>query len=91
MARARYLLVIAALAALVGCGDDDEQPSTDQIAKELARDVQEQTGTKGVVVSCSGDVSEGDLCDVTAAGGLKAKVRIVRLDGDDVEGEVVQP
>jgi hypothetical protein len=91
MARARYLLVTAALAALAGCGNDDEEPAIDQVARELAHDVQEQTGTKDVVVTCSGHVSEGDLCDVTAAGGLKAKVRIVRLEDGDVQGEVVQP
>jgi hypothetical protein len=91
MRRARYLLVTAALAVPAGCGGDDENPDRDQIAQELARDVQAQTGTKDVLVTCSGDVSEGDLCDVKAPGGLRAKVRIVRLEDGNVEGEVVQP
>ena len=90
MRRARYWLVTAAFTALAGCGDD-EKPDLDQVTKGLARDVQEQTGTQDVRVLCPGDVSEGDLCDVTAKGGLKAKVRIVRLDGDEADGEVVQP
>jgi hypothetical protein len=90
MGRARYLLVTAALAALLGCGDDQKQ-DIDQVQKGLASDVQEQTGTQGVRVLCPDDVSEGDLCDVTAEGGVKAQVRVVRLEGDDVEGEVVQP
>ena len=87
MRRARYLLVAAALA---GCGDADK-PDTDAVTKALARDVEQQTGTRNVSVLCSDGTSEGDLCDVSAEGGLKAKVRIVSIEGDDVEGEVVQP
>jgi hypothetical protein len=90
MRRTRYLLATAALAALVGCGDD-QATDVDEVQKALARDVQEQTGTRSVQVVCPDDVSEGDLCDVTAEGGVKAQVRVVRLEGDDVEGEVVQP
>jgi hypothetical protein len=87
MRGARYLLVTAALA---GCGHAD-QPDTDAVTNALARDVAQQTGTPNVNVVCRDGVSEGDLCDVSAEGGLKAKVRIASIDGDDVEGEVVQP
>ena len=90
MGRARYLVVIAAAIALIGCGEETK-PDTDEIVQALARDVQQQTGTKDVLVVCGEDVGEGDLCDVTAAGGVKAKVKITRLEDGDVQGEVVQP
>ena len=89
MRRARYLLVTAALAALAGCGDD-EKPDIDQVQRDLAHEVQEQTGTQDVRVACPDDVSEGDLCDVTAAGGLKARIKVTRID-DGAKGEIVQP
>jgi hypothetical protein len=82
-------LVVTA-AALVGCGDDSE-PDREEIQRELKRDVQEKTGTRDVVVSCPDDLAAGDLCDVTAPGGLKAKLRITSLDEEDVAGELVQP
>jgi len=91
MAWARYLVVTGVAAALAGCGGDTDEPDVDEIMRELGREVQEQTGTEDVEVICSEDVSEGDLCDVTAPGGLKARVRVVRLDGDEIEGEIVQP
>jgi hypothetical protein len=90
MGRARYLVVTAAAVGLIGCGDD-ANPDSAEITKELERDVQEQTGTRDVRVICGEDVGEGDLCDVTAAGGLKAQVKITRLEDGDVQGEVVQP
>ena len=89
MGRARYLVVIAAL-ALAGCGEDGAT-DVDDVTQQLVRDVERQTGTQDVLVECDDDVSEGDLCDVTAAGGLKAQVKITKLDDGDVEGEVVQP
>jgi hypothetical protein len=88
MGMARYLVVIAI--ALAGCGDD-EATDVGDVTRQLAREVERQTGTQDVQVVCGDDVSEGDLCEVTAAGGLKAQVRITRLDGGEVEGEVVQP
>jgi len=63
----------------------------DDVTQQLVRDVERQTGTQDVQVECDDDVSEGDLCDVTAAGGLKAQVKITKLDDGDVEGEIVQP
>ncbi len=90
MGSARYLLVIVAAIALIGCGEESTS-DTDEIVRALARDVQQQTGTQDVVVVCGEDVGEGDLCDVTAAGGVRAKVKITRLEDGDVQGEVVQP
>jgi hypothetical protein len=91
MGRARHLFVIAAL-VLPGCGGDDDAPDVQQVERDLARVVQQETGTGGdVVVDCPDGVEEGDLCNVTATGGLAAKVRVTRLEGGDVEGEIVQP
>jgi hypothetical protein len=90
MGRARYLFVTAVVAALAGCGDDSTEDPAD-IARELERDVQDQTGTEDVRVLCDEDVGEGDLCEVRAAGGLRAQVRITRLEDSEVDGEVVQP
>ena len=91
MGRARYFFVIAVVAALAGCGDDSTEDPVDVVKRELARDVQEQTGTQDVQVLCDEDVGEGDLCEIRAAGGLRAQVRITRLEGSEVDGEVVQP
>ena len=89
-----HLLVPTGLAwlllALAGCGAEDTL-DTDEIVQALARDVQEQTGTQDVRVVCGEGVGEGDLCDITAAGGVRAKVKITRLEDGDVQGEVVQP
>ena len=85
------LAATGACLALVACGDDDSGPSLEEIEKGLARDVQETTGTRDVTVSCPDDVAEGDICDITAAGGVRAQVRVTRLDGEDADGEVVQP
>ena len=89
MGRARYFLV-AVVAALGACGDDAETDVA-RTEEELVRIVEQQTGTDEVAVSCPSDVGEGDVCDVTAPGGVQAQVRVTRLDGDAVEGEVVQP
>ena len=89
MGRARYFLVAVAT-ALAACGDDAETDVA-RTEGELAHIVEQQTGTDAVVVSCPDDVSEGDVCEVTAAGGVRAQVRVTRLDDDAVEGQVVQP
>jgi hypothetical protein len=88
MRRARYLVVIAI--SLGACGDDGAT-DVDDVTRQLEGDVQRQTGTRDVQVMCEDDVSEGDVCDVTAAGGLDAQVRITRLEDGEVQGEVVQP
>jgi hypothetical protein len=66
-------------------------PDVAAVERELARDVEVQTGTERVSVECADDVGEGDVCAVSAAGGVKAEVRVTRLDGDEADGEVVQP
>ena len=91
MDRPRYFLVTVGVAALAGCGDDAAPPDTARLEGDLARIVQQQTGTRDARVSCSGDVGEGDLCDVSAPGGLQAQIRVTQLEDDDVQGEVVQP
>ena len=77
-------------AALAACGDDAETDVA-RTEEELVRIVEQQTGTEEVAVSCPDDVGEGDVCDVTAPGGVRAQVRVTRLDDDGVEGQVVQP
>ena len=90
MRGARYFLVAAI--ALGACGDEPASgPESDAVEEQLAQEVQDETGTKGVAVDCPDDPNEGDLCDARAAGGVRAKVRITRLEGPVVEGTVVQP
>ena len=88
MGVARYFLVAVAL-ALPACGDDE--PAVQAIEGQLVRIVQDQTGTQELTVDCADDVSEGDVCDVSAPGGLQAQVRVTQLDGESVEGELVTP
>ena len=82
MRRARYFLVIAL--ALGACGNDS-QSKTDagDLERNLARKVEQTTGTKDVTVTCPEGASGGDLCEATAPGGLKAKVTL--------DGKIVQP
>jgi hypothetical protein len=87
--RARYLLV-AFVVAFAACGDDDSGPDVGAIERDLAVGVEQDTGTNDVSVDCPEDVGEGDVCQVTAAGGVHAQIRVTQLD-DQVEGELVQP
>jgi hypothetical protein len=88
MRQARYLLV--ACLALPACGDEPA-PEPDNLEAQLAEEIQKETGTKLVLIDCPDDPEEGDLCDLTAGGGLQAKVRITRIEDAEVDGEVVQP
>jgi hypothetical protein len=86
------LAAAGACLALAACGDDsDSSPDSEKVESGLAGDVEEATGTRDVTVACPDDVAEGDVCDVTAAGGIRAQVKVTRLEGDEVEGEVVPP
>ena len=84
------LAAAAACIALAACGDDSS-PDLGDIERDLAEQVGEHTATPDVSVACPDDAAEGDTCDVTAPGGVRARVKIVRLEDGDVEGEVVQP
>ena len=81
MRRARYLLVIAL--AVGGCGGGEDSPDAGELERDLAREIERTTGTEDVAVDCPDGAGEGDVCDVTAPGGVKAKVT--------VEGELIQP
>ena len=82
MRRARYLLVVAM--ALGACGEDGEsRPDGAALERDLTRTVEEQTRTRDVTVDCPADAGEGDLCTVTAPGGVRAKVT--------VDGKIVAP
>ena len=90
--RLAVLAAAGACLALAACGDDSESGlDVEKVESGLARDVEDATGTRDVTVTCSVDVVEGDLCDVTAAGGIRAQVRVTRLGDGEVAGEVVQP
>ena len=82
------MIVIAI--SLGACGDD-ATPDTGEVESDLARIVQEQTGTRDVRITCPDDLGEGDLCRVSAQGGVRAQVRVTQLDDGDVDGEIVQP
>jgi hypothetical protein len=83
---ARYLLVAVLLA---GCGDDSA-PDVAEVEQDLARVVQERTGTQGARVECPEDVGEGDSCDVIAPGGVRASIKVTRL-GDEADGDLLLP
>lgn len=89
MGRTRYLVAVAATVAVIGCGDDSAE-DVGGIERDLAAGAEEDTGTRDVTVDCPEDVEEGDVCQLTAPGGLKAEVRVTRLDGE-AEGTVEQP
>ena len=86
----RLAAAAAACLALAACGGDSA-PDVEEVESGLARVVEDTTGTRDVAVTCPDDVAEGDVCDVTAPGGVRAQVRVTRVDGSDVDGEVVQP
>lgn len=95
MGRARYFLVaVGASFALAGCGESTLD--TGKIESEIKPEVEDQTGTRDVAVSCPDDVEAEEgaefECDLTAAGGVKAKVAITQEDDDgNVRWELVQP
>jgi hypothetical protein len=81
MRRARYFAVILGALALAACGGDSK-PARD-VEHELEGIVEKKTGTRDVTVECPDEAGEGDLCDVTAPGGIRSKVT--------VDGDLVQP
>lgn len=86
--------MIAVALSLAACGE--ATLDTGNIEDEIAPQVADQTGTKDVELSCPDDVEakKGDEfeCDVTAAGGVEAKVKVVQEnDEGDVNWELVQP
>lgn len=94
MRLSRFLLVIVAAVALSACGEStlDTGNIEDEIAPQLAQD----TGTKDVGVSCPDDIEakkgEEFECDVTAPGGVEAKVTVTQEDDDgNVTWELVKP
>ena len=79
MRRARYFVPMLGALALVGCGGGS-QSDTEDLEGRLGRLVEKKTGTRDVVVDCPDD---GDVCEVMAPGGVKAKVTR--------DGEVLPP
>jgi len=95
MGRPRYLAVAAAVSlALAACGESTLEAS--DIEEDITPQVEEQTGTHEVVVDCPDDIEaeEGGTfeCDLTAEGGIEAKVEITQEDDDgNVRWRVVRP
>ena len=93
MGRARYLVVIGAV-AFAGCGET--KLDAGDIESEVTPQVEEQTGTKDVTIDCSDDIEaeEGAAfeCDITAQGGVEAKLKVTQEDDEgNVRWEVLQP
>jgi hypothetical protein len=93
MGRARYLVVIPAL-AFAACGSDTLDAA--EVESEIVPMVEDQTGTRGVAIACPDDVEaeEGAVfeCDVTAEGGIEAKLRVTQEDDEgNVRWEIVRP
>ena len=74
MGRARYFFVAVALALSRPAATIPGRMSA-TIESDLAAGVEQDTGTRDVTVECPDDVGEGDTCQVTAAGGVKAQVQ----------------
>ncbi len=95
MCRPRYLLVaVAAALALAACGESTLD--ADQIEEEITPQVEEQTGTRDVAIDCPDDVEaeEGGVfeCDLTAEGGIEAKVEVTQEDDEgNVRWRVLRP
>ena len=95
MGRARYFVVaVAAVFSLAGCGESTLD--TGEIESKITPEVEQQTGTKNVAVSCPDDIEAEEgaefECDLTAAGGIEAKVAVTQEDDEgNVHWEVVQP
>lgn len=85
MRLARYLSVLVCIALLAGCGGGDEIDA-DKTEEEIAAGVEKATATEDVKIDCPDDVERktGDVfeCDLTAAGGVKAKVKVTQVDDD---------
>ena len=89
MGRVLHLLIVALVFA--GCGDE-EDVDVAAVERDLARVVQQETATREVSVDCPDDVDEGDLCRVSAPGGLSAEIRVTRVgDPGQTDGEVLPP
>jgi hypothetical protein len=94
MRRARYFAVTAGVLALAGCGDT--MLDNEELEAEIIPAIERQTGTKNVDLSCPDDVKAETgatfECDVTAQGGIEAKVEVTQKDDDGhVRWKLLQP
>ena len=84
----------AASLAIAGCGESTLD--TDEIESEIKPSVEDQTGTKDVAISCPEDVKAEEgaefECDLTAEGGIKAKVEVTQEDDNgNVHWKIAPP
>jgi hypothetical protein len=94
MRRARYLIAAAALAGLGACGET--KVDVDRLEREVAADIEEQTGTRGVEVDCPDEVEQrkgNDFeCQATAPGGIRQPVEMTQPGDDgDVDWKLERP
>ena len=77
-----FALLAAAALPVAGCGT--KTIDTGKAESEIGKGVAQQTGAKGVKVDCPDDVDakKGDTfdCDLSAAGGQKAKIKVTQQD-----------
>lgn len=79
---------------LAGCGETTL--NAEELESEIAPEVEQQTGTRNVSVSCPDDIEAqegGEFeCDLSAPGGITAKVAVTQEDDDgNVSWRVVEP
>ena len=94
MRLALHLGAAASAATVAACGGGDGTIDAPKREREIAADIERRTATKDVTVTCPDHVEEekGGVfhCDLTATGGLKAKVKVTQMDDDGkIRWEVV--
>lgn len=85
MRSARHFAVIGSVLLLPGCGGGDELDAS-KVEREIAAGVEERTATEDVQIRCPQGIErkkdEAFECDLTAAGGLQAKVKVTQVDDE---------
>lgn len=85
MGLARYLSLIGAVLLLGGCGGSSELDAS-KAEREIAAGVEERTATEGVQIDCPDGVERKKdavfECELTAEGGLQAKVKVTQVDDE---------
>jgi hypothetical protein len=75
---------VACCALAVGCGTQTIDAA--KAEREIADGVERKTATKDVTIDCPDGVElkKGDVfeCDLTAAGDVRAQVKVTQVDGD---------
>ena len=74
------VIAVAAALGLVGCAE--RKLNTEKLQVDLKRDIERQTGVKGISVYCPGDVKAAAhgvfTCDAVDPTGHKAPVQVIQ-------------